>query len=247
MILFVFEGGKAEPMLFESIGKLLLSGEDFRIVKCRHDLPTLYRHLKDNDYDLFRSLPFEENGIEIPDGKRLDTLFSQIFLFFDYDFQNKMGLEKVNDILDNMLEFFDDETDNGKLYINYPMVESLKYTKELPDPNYWQYVVTRDDCCNNLFKANAEQFAYTGAKAFKFIDLNKIEKEEIIANWMNLKTQNVAKANYIVSDNNMMPSNLDDINQQSIFDAQKVKYVAVNQSVAILNSFPLFIYEYFGE
>lgn len=36
-----------------------------------------------------------------------------------------------------MLDFFSDETENGKLYINYPMIESLKYTKEIPDANYW--------------------------------------------------------------------------------------------------------------
>lgn len=106
MILFVFEGGKAEPAVFDSIKSLLLSGEELCIVKCRHDLPTLYSNLKENGYDLFRSLHFEENGIDIPEGKRLDTLFSQIFLFFDYDFQNRIGLEKLNAILDEMLDFF---------------------------------------------------------------------------------------------------------------------------------------------
>lgn len=37
MILFVFEGGSAEPKVFDAIGKLFLSGEDFRIIKCKHD------------------------------------------------------------------------------------------------------------------------------------------------------------------------------------------------------------------
>ena len=152
MILFVFEGGSAEPKVFDSIGKLFLSDEDFRIVRCKHDLPTLYSRLKANGDDLFRTLPFEENRIEIPEGKRLDTLFSQIFLFFDYDFQNRMGLEKLNTILEEMLEFFDDETDNGKLYINYPMVESLKYTKDMPDADYYKYIATKNECANHLLK-----------------------------------------------------------------------------------------------
>ena len=80
MILFVFEGGSAEPKVFDSIGKLFLSDEDFRIVRCKHDLPTLYSRLKANGDDLFRTLPFEENRIEIPEGKRLDTLFSLLRL-----------------------------------------------------------------------------------------------------------------------------------------------------------------------
>jgi len=244
MILFVFEGGSAEPKVFDSIGKLFLSGEDFRIIRCKHDLPTLYSHLKANGDDLFRILPFKENGIEIPEGKRLDTLFSQIFLFFDYDFQNRIGLDKVNEILDEMLDFFDDETDNGKLYINYPMIESLKYTKEMPDNNYYQYVVSRGECVKHQFKGNAEQFAYAGAKGFKFIDLSRTKEANVIKNWDNLKFQNVTKANYIVSGSNTIPEHKENINQNAIFEAQKSKHVDVNMDVSILNSFPIFIYDY---
>lgn len=244
MILFVFEGGSAEPKVFDSIGKLFLSGEDFRIIKCKHDLPTLYSRLKANGDDLFRILPFKENEIEIPEGKRLDTLFSQIFLFFDYDFQNRMGLDKVNEILDEMLDFFNDETDNGKLYINYPMIESLKYTKEMPDKNYYQYVVSRDECVKHQFKGNAEEFAYAGAKGFKFIDLSQTKEADVMKNWDNLKSQNITKANYIVSGINTMPEQKDDINQNAIFKAQKSKFVDVNKNVSILNSFPIFIYDY---
>ncbi len=244
MILFVFEGGSAEPKVFDSIGKLFLSEEDFQIIKCKHDLPTLYSHLKANGDDLFRILPFKENGIEIPEGKRLDTLFSQIFLFFDYDFQNRIGLDKVNEILNEMLDFFDDETDNGKLYINYPMIESLKYTKEMPDNNYYQYVVSRDECVKHQFKGNAEQFAYSGAKGFKFIDLSLTKKAAVMKNWISLIYQNVIKANYIVSESNTIPEQKDDINQNAIFEAQKSKYVDVNMDVSILNSFPIFIYDY---
>lgn len=161
MILFVFEGGKAEPMVFDSLEKIFLAGEEVRIVTCKHDLPTLFSRLKKNDFDLFRSLPLKENGIDVPDDVRMDTLFSQIFLFFDYDFQNRIGLEKVNEVLFEMLEFFNDETENGKLYINYPMIESLKYTKDLPDDNYYTYLVTREECTR--FKETAEHFAYAKA------------------------------------------------------------------------------------
>ncbi len=125
MILFVFEGGKAEPMVFDSLEKIFLAGEEVRIVTCKHDLPTLFSRLKKNDFDLFRSLPLKENGIDVPDDVRMDTLFSQIFLFFDYDFQNRIGLEKVNEVLFEMLEFFNDETENGKLYIVVPQKANL--------------------------------------------------------------------------------------------------------------------------
>ena len=244
MILFVFEGGKVEPTIFDSIEKLFLSSEELRVVKCGFDLPTLYSNLKKTGEDLFRSLPLKENGIIIPEGKRTDTIFSQIFLFFDYDFQNRMGVQKLNQILDEMLEFFNDETGNGKLYINYPMVESLKYTKELPDDHYYEYVATRLECVEHKFKENAELFAYAMAKGYRFIDLSKTVKSDVLSNWEYLKQQNVMKANYLLTGNNEVPKSKDVINQTAIFDSQKVNYVDKTESVAILNSFPLFLYEY---
>jgi hypothetical protein len=244
MILFVFEGEKGEHTIFDSIEKLFLSSEELRVVKCGFDLPTLYSNLKKTGEDLFRSLPLKENGIIIPEGKRSDTLFSQIFLFFDYDFQNRMGVQRLNQILDEMLEFFNDETDNGKLYINYPMVESLKYTKELPDGQYYEYVATRQECVEHKFKENAELFAYAMAKGYRFIDLSKIDRSDVLSNWENLKLQNVMKANFLLTGNNEMPKGKDVINQTVIFDAQKTNYVDKTKSVAILNSFPLFLYEY---
>ena len=52
------------------------------------------------------------------------------------------------------------------------------------------------------------------------------------------------KANYLTTGNNAMPDDKQTINQPDIFDAQKKKYVSISESVAILNSFPLFLYEF---
>lgn len=244
MILFVFEGGKAEPKIFSSIQKLFFKDEEVKVICCKYDLPTLYKKLKENDYDLFSFLPLEEQ-MDISKGCRVDTLFSQIFLFFDYDFQNRMGLEKLNKIMIDMLEFFNNETENGKLYINYPMVESLKYTKELPDSNYFQYTASYESCCNHEFKTLAENFAYSKAKNYRFIDIFKIGENDAKANWNLLKNQNVNKANYIVANQNEKPNEANEIQQLKIFDSQISKYVQ-NNRVSILNAFPLFLYEYFG-
>lgn len=70
---------------------------------------------------------------------------TEIFLFFDYDFQeSRLTLEENNRHIGEMLEYFNDETENGKLYINYPMVESVFYTKQLSDKDYQSYYVTRE-------------------------------------------------------------------------------------------------------
>lgn len=244
MILFVFEGGKAEPLVFDSLAKLYLKDEEVRVVTCEHDLPTLFSRLRKNGYDLFRSLPLKENGIEVPEGARMDTLFSQIFLFFDYDFQNAIGVEKVNEILGEMLEYFNDETENGKLYVNYPMIESLKYTKDLPDADYCNYVVSRKVCTEHKFKGLSETFACASAKQYRFIDLKKTPTEEVKQSWDLLREQNVRKANYICNGKNVIPDKKDVISQDKIFAAQKEKYVEESNNVSILNSFPIFLFEY---
>ena len=66
---------------------------------------------------------------------------------------------------------------------------------------------------------------------------------DLIRIWI-LKYQNVCKANFIINNKNEMPKNKEDINQRIIFDVQKNKYVVPEEKVAILNSFPIFIYEY---
>lgn len=54
--------------------------------------------------------------------------FSEVFLFFDYDsHQNNLGAtDDANEILLGMFETFDNETENGKLYVSYPMAEAIR-------------------------------------------------------------------------------------------------------------------------
>lgn len=53
--------------------------------------------------------------------------FSEVYLFFDYDaHQTNLGKAVNEDVIRQMLESFDNETENGKLYISYPMVEALR-------------------------------------------------------------------------------------------------------------------------
>lgn len=55
---------------------------------------------------------------------------------------------------------------------------------------------------------------------------------------------NVEKANYIVSGNACIPEKKADIDQHAIFEAQVRKYVNPDERVAILSSFPIFLYDY---
>ena len=255
MILFIFEG-KDDKTYFESIKRLFFPEKSEAFV-CTYNsnIYSLYTKLKNHDalngklevdtVSVFKEILTEKGDNTLKDIREDEV--SEIYLFFDYDFQNRMGLKKLNDILEEMLTFFSNETENGRLYINYPMVESLKYTKDLPDDQYNGYVATRQECVEHKFKDNAEKFACSKAKGYRFIDVSKIDKTTAISNWEQLKLQNVKKANYIISGNDAMPDSKDTVNQKKIFNAQIEQYVEPKEQVSILNSFPIFVYDYLKE
>jgi hypothetical protein len=181
---------------------------------------------------------------------------SEIYLFFDYDFQEKSRtLEENNKRLSEMLEYFTDETDNGKLYINYPMVESLRYTKELPDNDYWHYTVSRQKCQEDNFKHQVHEFSFYKSNLEYLVltikpadDETKIQQKTDSAktNWLHLVTMNTSKANYICNDKNELPEEVN--SQKEIYDNQLAKYVGTEEcKVSILNAFPIFLFDYFGK
>ena len=154
-----------------------------------------------------------------------------------------------------MLDFFMDETGNGLLFINYPMVESLRYTKELPDNNYWTYTVTRKKCKEEKFKHQVHEFSfYQGNLEHIIVTIKPADDEDRIMkkkdmvkkNWRYLIVMNNSKANYICNGKNEIPDEMN--NQNNIFYYQLTKYVETEEcKVAILNAFPIFLYYYFGK
>lgn len=251
MILFVFEGNEREPRLYRTLERLYFPKENDNIIcSFGNNIYDLYNELQEYDGDgdivsLMRERladrgDFTLNGIRSSD-------ISEIFLFFDYDFQHsQLSLDEINSRVKEMLTLFDDETDNGKLYINYPMIESIRYTKELPDETYADYVVEREACKD--FKRLAREFsAYASLDHLLFKDGETPTKDKYLKvkdNWQYLKQMNVCKANLITTGQHTIPKVKSDIGQQAIFNNQILKYMKPSEHVAILNSFPIFIYEY---
>lgn len=263
MILFIFEGRRCEPRLFETLKHLFFTKETEPFV-CTYNsnIYSLYSKLK--GYDVFENVTASGNTVtilnDILQKKGDDTLadvletdVSEIFLFFDYDFQeSRLRLEENNNHIKEMLEYFSDETGNGKLYINYPMVESVFYTKQLPDREYLDYSVTREECHD--FKTLARDFSFYDSFEHLLVSNNKNEKEEkklrklqvAKENWLHLTDMNVRKANFICMDVDAIPIFKEDIVQNRIYNNQLAKYVNMQDCrVAVLNSFPIFLYDYF--
>ena len=155
----------------------------------------------------------------------------------------------MNAQIEELLETFDDETDNGKLYINYPMIEAIRYTKRLPDLAFSSYVVSREDCYGDGFKAMSQEFSDYGSLDFIVLDFRKeLTKErymQVKDNWEMLKMQHASKANYLCNHSEGVPVDKDSISQKRLFQAQLSQYILPSDEVSIICAIPLFQFDYF--
>lgn len=254
MILFVFEGRKREPHLFKSIECLFFNGRQHIVCSFGNNIYELYKRLKEFDdsgdiVSILMEKYADREDSPFPDNAKSSD-FSEIYLIFDYDFHNKnISLADMNLQVTEMLEIFDNETENGKLYINYPMVEAIRYTKRLPDTEFHTYTVSRQQCLDTSFKKLADEFS--DYKSLDFLTLNEhrtATESEIasrVENWKLLQEQTVIKANYLCTGSLSMPKYKDAVSQKEIFNAQLQNHVLPKNCVSILSAFPLFLYEYF--
>lgn len=254
MILFVFEGKRREPDIFRTLEYLFFPKGQTIVCSFGNNIYELYRQLEalDGAGDVVSLL--REKYKDSPDSpfsaEAKSSDFSEIFLFFDYDFQNtNLAMEEMNRQISEMLELFNDETDNGLLYINYPMLEAIRYTKILPDLHYNEYAVSRTDCHEKGFKDLAQQFTDYHSFDFIVLDFRKdpatVKVSTARKNWLLLERQNVIKANLLCNGESDIPSDKSTISQQRIFKSQLLQFVIPKEEVSILSAFPLFIFNYF--
>lgn len=133
-IAIVVEGKSREINYFRSLKQYHFSSIEIDIL----DLPAeqniymLWKQLKADDMetDLIEIIreSSQVSAEKLKNLKRDD--FSEIYLLFDFDpHQDNLGADDKTDfvsVLKNMTETFDNETEAGKLYISYPMIEALR-------------------------------------------------------------------------------------------------------------------------
>lgn len=154
-ILLIVEGDKTEKEFFKRIEELLNEKLKchFNIYSFKTNIYTLYNKIKKDDY----YLNIQDVLIEMNEEYRNELeekSFSDVYLIFDLDAQHtrinetRSYDEIIKDntsIVSEMIKHFDNETDptKGKLYINYPMMESFKDCDSLTffDSNYKDEII----------------------------------------------------------------------------------------------------------
>lgn len=243
-ILLITEGQKPDKELIEKIFRhYSSSNKNIEIISYDTNIYRLYEEIKKefpDDLDEISIITILNQKIKKERIER-DLLkkdeISEIYLFFDYDIQHykfseKLGVELLNSQIQEMLEYFNNESnDIGKLYINYPMVESFfKDNLGVVDIDTLTSYKSNKEINRNKgqFTQNSEKFL---DKNLHSIFIKHLEKEI-----------------YIILEKEEMLDYLEymKISSEKILEKQIEKYV-INNMVHELSTVPKFIIDYFGE
>ena len=129
--LLIVEGEECEKSFFNQFAKLSNKNDNILIVPFCNDIYELYKEIKDLEYTTTKNVLLSHHTLNLENRKLLtETKFVYTYLVFDLDLQNSPECQYDEELkkVKEMLELFDDETgDYGKLFINYPMMESYRH------------------------------------------------------------------------------------------------------------------------
>ena len=159
-ILVITEGEKTEPQIYgEHLVKTGLLPDDISIVSYKaslHDLIQLLEGTENPDFvDFKQSLIEKERKKNYADSaeqiKKLQERYTDTILLFDLDPQD---IRYDKDKVAALLETFNESSDNGKLYLSYPMIEALFDGRDcIPLPSQkGEYKKQIKDVRNDLYR-----------------------------------------------------------------------------------------------
>lgn len=218
-----------EKVIFDNLKTHYLTENPSTIVYGFHcgEIYSLYHKMeKDVDLELFGILK-EKLSHKNPMLLTINQSdIQEIHLFFDYD-GHASGADYTK--IQLMLEHFNNETENGKLYISYPMVESIQHLKS--EISFQDIVATSEKTYKTIAYQNCDD---------SYKNLSTLSKED----WNEIISQHCKKAGFIIYKKFEFPNNM--IEQLDILDKQKTDYIDTINKVSVLSAFPIFLADYYG-
>lgn len=251
-VVFLVEGEKLDVRLSEEIERYFLKNEtNLKIIPYKTNIYSLYKQLKSDDFDTDIISVLEERDKDNPFFKSFDSVdeISEIYLFFDYDahhYQTRANCEKVTyQQLHEMLDFFDNETDQGKLYISYPMIEAIHHcstesvAKSIFVANYINAFRSK-----HIHNKSYKNISYSKSKLI--LDGNRHYKEK---DWNFLLTNFLWSISYLSKNTRYIEYNdyRESYSPAGLFNQQYTINILPKKQVLVLSGYPQFILDYFGE
>lgn len=245
--LVIVEGADLEPRFFTRLAESC--GMRLKIVSLRTNVYRLYCKLRDYGFDYSVRVALRELlGRECPE---LEEDFAYTYLVFDCDAQNR-GRVRQGDPeptlpeiveanaarLQEMAEYFNDETDpdRGKLYVNYPMMESYRDCDSPFDASYAAAEVTFAELLDYKARVGRRKFASRRIDGLSRADFDLLMRQQVF------------KLSVLYGGGWAAPSYADYCQmsrQASVLDRQQAMFASGKMSV--LNTSLFLPIDYFGD
>ena len=169
-ILMIVEGDRDEKKFFSKLFSSCFKKAEYSFYSYRTNIHVLAQELIDNYPD------FEHEEIDIRlillsleknDDRKSILLdnYTDIYLVFDFDPHHKPSHFPI---IKRMLYYFNDSTLQGKLYINYPMMQSYKHFSSLPDENFATKQVLLSDI-RSYKQTVGNESAFTNLNSYNYV------------------------------------------------------------------------------
>lgn len=232
-ILLITEGKKGEVNLFNKLFEEYELSMDREIFCYKTNIYELYGRMFQGNEDELDSMDLiDVLKQKEPQNQVLKEKYTDIILVFDYDPQDALFAKEKIELMQN---YFSESTNNGKLYINYPMLEAYKHFKSYPDKEYKDRKTSLEELKNGKYKQIVDKEAkITGIRSFNKEIFNEVIK------------QNIQKENYLLGneyEEKDLKNTYFNISQNEILKIQN-KELCEKQELYVLSTCLFFICDY---
>lgn len=244
-IAFVMEGVSREPKYLENMLSAFFPNQTIECIclPAGRNIYALWKTMEKDDFQTNVIDVLREQSVTIKNqlnGMKQED-FSQVFLFFDYDPQQTSLNPKKDPAPDKvvlkMLKDFNNETENGKLFISYPMVEALR---DFQDGNCKPHGPNCKVPLNMV-----KHYKKNSGRDNKYADTTKFTNET----WRLILSVFLARFHCLMGRTEQDSleyffTNQSDNLQEIIF--QRILAICkISKEVFILSAFPAFLFDYF--
>ena len=231
-ILFIVEGENDEVKFINQLFQKCNISQKYEIVPYKTNLHNLANLLLVNnklDESLDIKNVLKEIAKDEKDKERLSQDFSDVILVFDFEPQQDVPRFEL---IRKLLKYFNNSTENGKLYINYPMMQSYRHFDKLPNKDFRDLKVVKEE---------AKHYKELVGNISKFKNVNHHSYPLFIS----IAYHHLLKLNYIINGKYEMPeiNFIYNFSQLELFDIQ-CKLLFEEKYIYVINTFALFIVEY---